>query len=165
MHQTYAVTTTRTNTYTEARARYVMEKVLDDIIGLFSRGLITKERALSWHADLSYIISMKAMDFFEIQLRTPGGSTPGLRYELTDDGQLYEDTDSGGIDFFLLPTGTTAGLFVSLRENSPNAAAVRSQLQANGWGTNGHKLDGTIVRERAYSSDGFGVTRNRVGDW
>lgn len=165
MYQTYTATGSRSSTYSEARARYVMDKVLDDIVGLFARSFITKQTALDWYRDVYYILSKEAAEFFELQFSTLGSRRVGLRYVVTDDGQIYEDSDSGGLDYFALPDGITVLLFVRLRTYSRNYRDVVQELCRRGWGTNGRELDGTLTRERAYSKDGYGVTRNRVGDW
>jgi hypothetical protein len=165
MYQTSTATGTRSSTYSEARARHAMDKVLDDIVGLFARGFITKQCALDWYGDLLYILSQETAEFFELQCSTPGGRLVGLRYVVTDDGRIYEDRDSGGLDYFALPDRTMVSLFVHLRRDSRNYRDVLEELGRRGWGTNGRQLDGTLTRERAYSKDGYGVTRNRVGDW
>jgi hypothetical protein len=142
-----------------------MDKVLDDIVGLFARGFITKQRAIDWYQDLLYILSKEAAECFELQCSTPSGRRVGLRYVVTDDGQIYEDHDSGGLDYFAFPDGTAVNLFVALRMASRNYCDVLEELVRRGWATNGHQLNGPVTRERAYSKDGYGVTRHRVGGW
>jgi hypothetical protein len=142
-----------------------MDKVLDDIVGLFARGFISKQRALDWYQDLLYILSQEAAAFFELQCSLPGGRWVGLRYIITDDGQIYEDSDSGGIDYFALPNGTMVNLFVELRTSARHYRDVLAELERRGWGTNGHQLDDTVMRERAYAKEGYGVTRYRIGGW
>jgi hypothetical protein len=142
-----------------------MDKVLDDIVGLFARGFITKQRAIDWYQDLLYILSKEAAEFFELQCSTPSGQRVGLRYVVTDNGQIYEDRDSGGLDYFVLPHGTIVSLFVELRTASRHYFDVLEELARRGWDTNGRQLNGTVTRERAYSKGGYGVTRHRVGGW
>lgn len=165
MSQTFTATGTRSSTYSEARARSVMDKVLDDIVGLFARGFIAKQRAIDWYQDLLYILSQEAAALFELQCTLPGGRRVGLRYVITDDGQIYEDSDSGGLDYFALPDGTTVNLFVELRTYARHYRDVLAELGRRGWSTNGRQLDGTVTRERAYTKEGYGVTRHRVGGW
>lgn len=163
---TYTKSYSRTSTYTYSRACVVMNKALDDIIGLCATKFITKDQALKWYEDILYVLSKEAADFFEIQLRSSSLEQCGIRYEVSDDGYIYEESESGGIDYYGLPNDTQAFLFLKLRTNSANYSEVIEELQNNrGWGTKGEALDNAIVRERAYSKDGYGLVRNKVGTW
>src|SRR5712671_4890640 len=62
----------------------------------------------------------------------------------------YEDSDSGGVDYFALPDGTMVNLFVELRTYARHYRDVLAELGRRGWSTNGRQLDGTVTRERAY---------------
>lgn len=162
---TYTQSYSRTSTYTEARARVVMEKFFDDIVGLFSRDLITKDKALKWHEDILYVLSKEAAEFFEIQFNSSTLNQCGIRYKVSDDGYIYENSESGGIDYFNLPNDTKVSLFLSLRPSSAKYNEVLQELSNRGWGTNGKALENSMVRDRSYSKDGYGLVRNKVGDW
>jgi hypothetical protein len=163
---TYTQSYSRTSTYTDSRACVVMKKALNDIIGLFTTDLITKDTALKWYKDILYVLSKEAADFFEIQFRSSSLEQCGIRYEISDDGYIYEDSESGGIDYYGLPNDTQVYLFLKIRTNSPNYDEVLQELENNrGWGTNGKALENSIVRDRAYSKDGYGLFRNKVGQW
>lgn len=163
---TYTQSYSRTSTYIYSRARVVMNKALDDIIGLCAIGFITKDTALKWYEDILYVLSKEAADFFEIQLISSSLKQCGIRYEVSDNGYIYEDSESGGIDYYGLHNDTQVSLFLKLRTNSPNYYEVLQELENNrGWGTNGKALENSIVGDRAYSKDGYGLVRNKVGQW
>jgi hypothetical protein len=63
-----------------------------------------------------------------------------------------------------LPAGTSAALFVDLDDGARAIATVRAYIRARGWGT-GNAVEGDPVRDRAYSKDGYGLTRGKVGAW
>lgn len=160
-----SATQTRTGTYTEARARQVIGKVYEDFLGMLSANLIEKPVADRWRTDLLYIASQEALSFFEIQFTKPDNTTVGLRYELDDSGNIFLDDDSGGIDYYDLPKGTTASILVRLRDSANRYREVMSELTLNrGWGS-GVALDGGTTYDRAYSSSGYGFNRNRIGQW
>lgn len=159
------ISSSRTSTYTEARARAVMNKVLEDLMGLYGRDLISKEQALKWYFDILYVLSKEAADFFEIQFKSSFVKQNGLRYEISDDGSIYEDSKSGGIDYYSLPDNVKVSLFLSLRTEAAKYFEVYEELLRRGWGTNGKTLEDSWVRDRAYSKDGYGLIRNKVGNW
>jgi len=162
---TYTKSYSSTSTYTKSRARTVMNKALDDIFGLCVRDFITKDKALQWYDDLLYVLSKEAANFFEIQFKSSSIKHCGIRYEVSDNGYIYENSESGGIDYYSLPQNTKVSLFLSLRPNSPKYNEVLLELDNRGWGTNGKALESSMIRERAYSKDGYGLVRNKVGNW
>lgn len=162
---TYTQSYSSSSTFTESRARFVMDKFLDDILGLHGRGFITQEKALKWYRDVLYVLSKESADYFEVQFSSSANSECGLRYQISDDGYIYEDSESGGIDFYSLPNNIQASLFLSLRTNSKKYDEVLTELKERGWGTNGKSLEGNSVRDRAYSKSGYGLVRNKVGNW
>jgi len=160
-----SATQTQTGTYTEARARQVIGKVYEDFLGMLSANLIEKSEADRWRTDLLYIASQEALSFFEIQFIKPDGTQVGLRYELDDSGNIYLNDDSGGIDYYDLPKGTRASIFVELRDTAYKYQEVlRELIQNRGWGS-GAALEGSSTFDRAYSSSGYGLNRNRIGQW
>lgn len=163
MTQTYTVT--RSSTYTEARLRNVMLEVGADFYALVAPGLISFETAAKWTDDLTFMLLHRAANSFQIQLRHPGYSPIALDYRVSSDGSLLESSTAGGIDYFALGPGTTGTLFVDLNFSAPNIAKVQSYLRGRGWGTNGSAIVGITSRDRAYSKDGYGVIRSKIGAW
>lgn len=161
---TQAYTRSITDTYTEARARYVMGKVYEDLMSLMLAGLITKDRADKIRTDILYLLSKKALKFFELQFKKSGSEIGGLHYEVRNDSAISMDDDSGNIDFWGLDKTVTVGLLVQLDKSSPNIDEVNRQLAAWGWGT-GNALTGIPQFSKSYSKDGFGVKQSIIGKW
>lgn len=165
MSATYAATATATSTCTEARVRAVLVKVLDDFIALVSRRFLPADRATGWCRDLLELLTLEAVEFFELQFTLPGDRELGVRYSISDDGSLMEDRASGGIDYYALPDGTTSTLLVHLRADGTGRAAAVAYLVERGWRFDGTALSGALTRDRAYSRQGYGVVRSLVGAW
>lgn len=160
-----SATQTQTGTYTEARARQVIGKVYEDFLGMLSANLLEKAEVDRWRTDLLYIANQESLNYFEIQFTKPDRTKVGLRYELDDSGNIFLDDDSGGIDYYDLPKGTTASILVQLRDTADKyREVVRELTQNRGWG-NGVALEGGSTYDRAYSSSGYGLNRNRIGQW
>jgi hypothetical protein len=158
-------TRTETNTYTDARAYYVMGKVYENLIGLMSRGLITKTRVDNIRSDILYLLSKGALDFFELQFcKSNGSKLGGIHYKAISNGYIYSDEESGGFDFWSLPNETRVILFVNLDYNSKYIQEVEKQLEKWGWGT-GKRLEGDTTYLKSYSKDGYGFKENKVGIW
>src|SRR6266849_5030075 len=104
-------TASRAGTMTEARVREVMQKVAANFTNFVVAGLVRREVANSWRDDLIYLQVQEALDFFEMQLRTPQGERFGLRYTVRADGSVQQDSASGGLDVYGLPLGTCASLY------------------------------------------------------
>jgi len=160
-----ALTRTRSDTYTDARLRAVMPEVGADFTGLAAAGLITFGQASTWTEELTFVLQHEAAFGFQIQLRCPGRATIALDYRVTSDGSIRESGKAGGIDYYALPAGSRAGLFVDMNYQAPKIATVNAYTQSRGWGTDGQPVQGTVARDRAYSKDGYGVIRGKVGDW
>jgi len=150
------------STFTEARVREVMKPVFDDIIVIANRGFIDSEQARKWYDDLSYMLLSEAISSFEFQFKQPGGRKGAVRYEVSDDGSLLESSRSGGLQLYWLPDDTAADLVVSFRKMEQD---VKAELNRRGWTRDASFVPGAAVRERAYSSEGYGLIRNRIGDW
>lgn len=158
-------TATRTDSYTEARLRAVMPEVGADFIGPAAANLITFAQANKWTEELTFILQNRAAHGFQIQLRCAGRATIALDYRVSSDGSVRESATAGGINYFALPKGTTASLFVDLDFTARNIAVVREYLRQHGWGVDGQPVQGTPLRDRVYSKDGYGFVRGKVGDW
>lgn len=162
MAATSTITASRTNTFTEARVRYVMAKIHDDLIVMAACNLLTYERANKWQDDLSAVLLLEAVELFQIKLARPDGAPAAVTYRLSDDGSLAEDSASGGINWYGQPKGTTANIVVRLRDGRKKEAAL-AELERRGWSFNGSVLEDEGVRDRAYSVSGYGFTRNKIG--
>jgi len=162
---TSTATASRTNTYTQARARYVMDKVLEDFVTIAVRGFVTIERIKRWAEDVLTVLQFEAAESFEIQLTTPRGKVVGVRYLVIDDGSITEDEASGGQNLYALPDRTQAAIVISMRDGAKKRADALQYLKRRGWSMNGTVLEDEGVRDRGYSKTGFGVERKRIGDW
>jgi len=163
MSDTY--TNSATNTYTEARARYVMGKVYEDLVGLMTTGLITKEYADKTRKELLYLLDKKVLKSFQLQfIDAYGNEKGGINYVVRADSTLAIDDQTGGIDFWGLDRNITVNLFIKKDPASPNLAEVNRQLIAWGWGS-GTALTGNAVYAKSYSSGGYGVQQSIIGSW
>jgi hypothetical protein len=161
----YAATATasRTTTMTEARVRAVMYKVSANFTAIVVAGHIKTESTRKWAEDLTYLQVAEALRYFELQIRTPSGHRFGLRYTVSADGSIQQDSASGGIDWHGIPLGTTVGLYAHLCDGIPSS--VWEELGRRGWGFNGQRLEAPESEARAFSSGGYGVTRVKLGVW
>ena len=159
-------TGTRSQTYsfTEARLRAVMPEVGADFTNMAGAGIITFNTAQRWTEELAFVLLRQAARGFQVQLSCPGRAPIALDYRVSSDGTVRESGRAGGIDYYGLPDGTTATLFIDLDNNSRNIMEVRLYTQQRGWGV-GSAVLGEPVRDRVYSKDGYGVIRGRIGAW
>ncbi|WP_164019861.1 hypothetical protein [Pyxidicoccus trucidator] len=155
---------TRTSTFTEARVREVMKSVFDELVGAARRGFISLENAQKWNDDLTYMLFRQVVAYFELQFRTPEGQRVGFRYDVSDDGSLLEGSRSGGQRLYMLPDGTRGSIFVSFREGQLDSE-TDTELTRRDWVSGGSSLQGEGTRDRAYSDQGYGLIRKRMGDW
>ncbi|MFO0762675.1 MAG: hypothetical protein U0359_39925 [Byssovorax sp.] len=162
---TTSYTVSQTSTFTEARARAVMRHVLGDFMNLAGTGLIKRETLQEWHEELEYAVSREVVEKFQLQFTKSNGTRLGLTYSVKDDGSVLEESKAGGVDFFGLPADTKVGLLLTYRAGAPRLEEVRAYLRARGWTTGGSAISGDPVRDRAFSKDGYGVVRTKIGDW
>lgn len=160
--QTGSQTASRTgsSTMTEARVRTVMQNIAANFSALVVAGHVDRERAIGWVSDLIYLQVKQCLEFFELQLN---GRSYGLRYTISSDGSIQENSPSGGLDVYGLPAGTTVQLYAHLRDGTPQA--IFDELARRGWGFNGRKMEAPESERRAFSSDGYGITRAKLGAW
>ena len=161
---TGTITSSRSGTFTAARVRDVMFEVHADLIQLVSPGLISMETAKSWAEDLTYILERQAAKGFQLQFRCSGHEHRAVDYRVSEDGTLHESSTSGGINYFALPRGTQVILFVFLDFQARSINEVNVELAKRGWGS-GQAIEGAAVRDRAYSKDGYGLIRAKIGAW
>jgi hypothetical protein len=157
---TETFTTSRTNTFTDARLRAVMPEVGADFSAPAAAGIITFETARRWTEHLTFVLQRQAADGFQLQLTYPNGTRIALDYRVSSDGSVRESGTAGGVDYYALPAGTTAMLFVNLKYPLP--ADVRAYT--SGWGA-GSSVQGDAARDRVYSKDGYGIIRGKIGPW
>jgi|GEM_PF-1844275 len=158
-------TRSESTTYTAARARYVMGKVQEDLLGLMNRGLINLERVNSIKSDVLYLLDKQALKYFQLQFKTPEGKEiGGLHYDVKSNGQIFSDEDSGRINYWMLSSDTKVNLLVDLDRNSNYIDEVDRQLEDWGWGT-GTALSGTKEVLKSYSKEGYGLTQSKIGTW
>lgn len=163
MTYTAVASRSETSTMTEARVRAVMQKFAANLSNFVVGGYLKKETATKWIEQLSYLQHQEALGFFEIQVQPPSGDRFGLRYTVKSDGSLQQDSASGGVDIYGLPSGTNVSLYAHLRAGT--SQAVYDWLAARGWGFNGRKLEAASSAQRVFSSDGYGLMRETVGTW
>jgi hypothetical protein len=141
-----------------------MVSVLEDLNVLAASRLVAHETAKKWMEDLLYLLNARVLNHFELQVYSSTGSRiGGYKYILKDDGSLHENSKSGGIDPYALPPGATVGLFADIDYKKINIGDVSQYLAKRGWGTNGTRLIGQASYERAYSKDGYGIQRFKIG--
>jgi hypothetical protein len=141
-----------------------MPEVGADFYALAGASLILFDTAVRWIEDLTFFLRHEAVHRFQIQLTYPNGQRIALDYRVSSDGSIRESGTAGGIDYYALPSGTRATLFVELDNNARAIETVRAYMRRRGWGT-GQAVEGEPVRDRAYSKDGYGVIRHKVGAW
>jgi hypothetical protein len=162
---TTTYTASQTSTFSEARARVVMRSVLGDFMNVASAGLIRRETLQSWHEDIEFAVLKEAVDSFQLQFTKPDGTRLGLSYTVRDDGTILESSKAGGVDLVGLPPQTRVTVCLNYRQGAPKIEEVREYLRTRGWTNTGSLIEGAGDRDRAFSKDGFGVARSKVGDW
>ena len=112
---------------------------------------------------LTYLQLAGVLKFFEVQIQVPGRPQFGIRYTVSADGSVQQDSASGGLDVYGLPSGTTVRLHVEPIGELP--AHVRAELARRGWGFSGQSIDAPASERRAFSSGGYGLIREHLGTW
>lgn len=163
------MTTTYTNsvsdTYTIARAKYVLGKVYEDLLAIYQANIITKERCDNTRNDLLYLAENKVLKYFQFQFKkTDGAEIGGLHYEVNASGSISIDDKTGGLDYWNLPTGVRFTLLVHMDSSAPNYDTVNQELERRGWGK-GNSLSGTQEYLKSYSKDGYGYKQSKIGQW
>jgi hypothetical protein len=141
-----------------------MPEVGTDFYALAGASIISFDTAARWTEELTFILQHQASRGFQIQLTYPNGQKIALDYRVSSDGSVRESTTGGGIDYYLLPPGTSAILHVDLDFSARAIDTVVAYTRQRGWGT-GSALEGDPVRDRVYSKDGYGVIRGKIGAW
>lgn len=163
MSRTYTVA--RASTFSEARARDVMQNILGDFVLIANAGLVDHEMIQKWHQDIQYAVLERVVDTFQIQFTEPDGTRRGLSYTVYDDGTIMQAAKAGGLDFRAFHPETKVSVLITYLEGAPNTDSVRVYLRSRGWSAGGSLIDGAETRDRAFSKNGYGVERKKVGDW
>jgi hypothetical protein len=164
MSRTYTVA--RASTFSEARARDVMQNVLGDFVLVANAKLVDHGTIQKWHQDIEYAVVHRVVDTFQIQFTEPDGTRRrGLSYTVHDDGTILETSKAGGLDFYGFHPETKTSVLITYLEGAPNTESVRAYLQGRGWKAGGSLIDGAETRDRAFSKNGYGIERKKVGDW
>jgi hypothetical protein len=141
-----------------------MPEVGADFTNMAGAGIISIAVAQRWTEELTFVLQRQAARGFQLQLSCPGYAPIALDYRVSSDGTVRESGRAGGIDYYGLPEGTTATLFVDIDDSSPSIMRVRLYTRQRAWGV-GSPVVGEPVRDRVYSKDGYGVIRGKVGNW
>jgi hypothetical protein len=152
-------------TMTAARVRSIMLEVCADLTTMAVAGLVDYDECMSWSTDLTALLEMEAVKRFQVQLKCVGQSPVALEYTVSADGTLQSSDSAGGIDFFALPVGTKASLYVTFTAGALHSQAVLDYLRQHNWGFGGQAVTGSGTQDRTYSVDGYGVVRNKIGAW
>ena len=158
-------TASKTNTYTDARLRAVVPEVGADFYALAGAGIVSSEVARRWTEELTFVLQHQAAHGFQVQLTYPNGQQVALDYRVSSDGSIRESSTAGGIDYYALPAGTRAFLFVDLDFQAREIAVVQTYIRERGWILDAQAVQGEVARDRAYSKDGYGVIRGKIGAW
>lgn len=151
-----------TESYSESDVKAVMQNTYEDIIGFANRQIISYARAESWIEDLTYVLNQKVVKFFEIQINNASGiKFMSYKYTVDNYGYLSTGAASGGINYFAIPSGCSATLYVDLDLSKPNATVVNENLRKRGWGT-GSALQGTETHDRNYISNNLRLQRSVI---
>lgn len=159
MSSSYTFSGTESYSVTDVKA--VMQNTYEDIIGFANRGLITYERAKSWIEDLTYVLNQKVIKFFEIQLYDGLTWLKTYRYTVDMYGYLTTGSMSGGINYYTLPAGTRAVLYVDLDFSKAKASSINEELNRRGWGT-GSATEGNSTYQRSYVSNNLQLKRTEI---
>lgn len=165
MSSTFSATAARTSTFTEARVRYVMAKVLEDLMMVAVCQYASLEQVKTWCEDVTEVLLFEAAELFQIKFNRPDGEPAAINYRISDDGSISEDRSSGGVNYFVHPSGTKASIVLRLRAGAKKRQAALDYLEQHGWTFNGTVLEDDGVSDGAYSSAGYGLTRNKIGKW
>jgi hypothetical protein len=150
---------------TEARVRNIMVEVGADFFTIALAGLWAQAVAARLATELTYLLQREVVKSFQLQLSCAGYLPLALEYAVNADGSLHTADRAGGINYFGLPAGTTAKLFVELDYQAPQITTAKTYLMQCGWSFNGSAVTGNAAQDRVYSTEGYGVTRTKIGGW
>jgi len=163
LYASETITRSETSTHTEARARYVSDKVSADVFGLYTRGFITKSSAIEWIEIVDICLKKNGLEKLQIKIKTLDNEEYAVSYDVVDGGQIYFDERSGGLDWYEFDKNSSASIVIRRNNKGQNDDDINKALSDHGWTTGANFLDGDCTSEKCYSKDGFGVKRNKVG--
>ena len=148
-------TKSETNTYTEARAKYVLGKLEQDFQSIHNRDFdhITWDTLKVWLEDVSFVVHQKALTRCQIKFEWPDSPGAAVDYHMVTDGSIQIDGDASGLDFYRVPKH--AKVRITIRRD-PNNQTVTDYLAQRGWGK-GSFLEGEFTDQGGYSKDGYGA--------
>lgn len=162
----YSYSSPRSESYSESGARHVMGKIFDDFHSISFRGFHFVENNPSWlqkiKEDIFFVMTEKALEKFQIQFHGSDENSRAVEYEVKSDGSIFQDSESGGIDYWEIPANVEIN--VTLKRDEKNEK-VTDYLNKRGWGNDGQFVEGEFIDDGAYSKDGFGTTKGRRGAW
>ena len=152
-----------TETYSVSDVKAVMLNTFEDIIGFANRNMVDFEQAKKWIDDLTYMLNKKALKAFELQLFSGTSRFKSYRYEVSSFGVVSSGDQSGGINYYAIPSSTKVGLFADLNKDSNNYNETLNELLNNrGWGSNGSAMTGSAIHERNYVSNALQLKRSVI---
>lgn len=157
----YTSTFSNTDTYTDSRAKYVMDKVSDDFHHLIARGFKYpgKQEIQNWRDDLLFLMKNKALIKFQIKFEFPNGGKEAWEYVLKADNSIQTDNKSGGKDLYDYHVDTTVSIVISRDHSNQD---VNDYLAKRGWVSGGAFVTGTTTVHGGYSKEGYGFTNNII---
>ena len=156
-------TRSKSSTMTVARVVAVMAKVHDDLWAFQVRGALTAKSAEKWRDDLIFLMVNHAISFFEFQIYHGSRRLGGVRYEIFDNGSLFEDNNSGGLDLWGLPDGVWVKIVIQIK--SGLVEWLSEKIRERGFTEPATALSGTKIQDHTYSKEGYGVVRYIFGSW
>lgn len=148
-------THSNSNTYTEARAKYVLGKLKQDFQNIYNRGFdnLSWDALHGWLEDVSFVVHQKALTRCQIKFEWPDSAGAAVDYHMVTDGSIQVDGDASGLDFHKVPQN--AKVRITIRRD-PNNQTVTDYLAKRGWGK-GSFLEGEFTDQGGYSKDGYGA--------
>lgn len=157
MSSTY--TRSETSTYSEARAKYVLQKAWDDFVALMSLNIISKDFASNTYFEFKYLLDIQALKRYQIKIINNGVALKAWQYEVFDNGSVHEDSESGGVELYNIPSTAKASIVVEWVSDPARREKAQEYVKSRGWGNDGSFLN-VQSTDRAFSKDGYGLTRS-----
>jgi hypothetical protein len=143
-----------------------MGKIFDDFHSISFRGFYFIENNPSWlqkmKEDIFFVMTEKALEKFQIQFHDTNQNSWAVEYEVKSDGSIFQDSESGGIDYWEIPANASINIIM---DRDVENKKVTDYLNLRGWGTGGQFVEGDFIDDGAYSKNGFGTTKGRRGAW
>lgn len=155
----------QSDTYTEARAQYVLGKIFDDFHNIGYRGFDYFERnpdqLRKWREDIYFLMTKKVLKKFQVKFAADGKEW-AVEYTIKSDGSIQQDDYSGGVDYWEIPAHASIGIVATWDRHKKD---VETHMQSRGWVGGGSYVEGDLIDDGAYSKSGYGATKGRRGAW